>query len=201
MLFSGKLIKEIRFFREKREQLEQLYPYERAEKVNKSIRRLGLTKDNLSYLDEFRKLISQIGNAMGFVRMIRSGGINTCSRAIEFVPDLDDIVSFEEQVKAESLPQETVEAAKNLDTCLGNLSKNFAEGTDYFQLFVSVFSPEFRKAKNVHLKNFYVIVPALMINFVEYIKQVSSYGKAFQQGSDLILYIFIYPIMLQLFFP
>ena len=152
-----------------------MYPYERAEKLNRNIRNLGKLEDNkTTYLDKFRQLISQIGNAMAFVRMIRSGGLNTCSHAIEFVPDLDDIVSFEEQVKAEQLSSETEEAAKNFDTCLENLSKNFAEGTDYFGLFVNVFAVEFSKAKNVHVKNFYVMVPALMINFVEHMKAVSN---------------------------
>jgi hypothetical protein len=41
-------------------------------------------------------LISQIGNALGYVRMIRSGGLNYCSNTIRFVPDLDDIVNFEQ---------------------------------------------------------------------------------------------------------
>jgi WASH complex subunit 7 len=33
---------------------------------------------------------------MGYVRMIRSGGLNFCSNAIRFVPDLDDIINFEQ---------------------------------------------------------------------------------------------------------
>jgi len=37
------------------------YPYERAEKFNKNIRKLGLTPDGESYLDQFRTLITQIG--------------------------------------------------------------------------------------------------------------------------------------------
>ena len=37
------------------------YPFERAEKFNRGIRKLGLTPDGLSYLDQFRQLISQIG--------------------------------------------------------------------------------------------------------------------------------------------
>lgn len=36
------------------------------------------------------------GNAMGYIRMIRSGGLNCCSSAIRFVPDLEDIVLFED---------------------------------------------------------------------------------------------------------
>lgn len=37
------------------------------------------------------------------------------------------------------------------------------------QLLITAFAPFFRNAKNVHLKNFYLIVPPLTINFVEYI--------------------------------
>ena len=37
------------------------------------------------------------------------------------------------------------------------------------QLLVDVFSKEFRDAKNMHLKNFYIIAPALTLNFVEYL--------------------------------
>ena len=48
-----------------------MYPYDKAEKLNKSIRRLGLMDNGESYLDKFRELISQIGNALAFVRMIR----------------------------------------------------------------------------------------------------------------------------------
>lgn len=38
------------------------YPYERADKFNKGIRKLGLTPDGESYLDQFRTLITQIGS-------------------------------------------------------------------------------------------------------------------------------------------
>ena len=37
------------------------YPFERADKFNKGIRKLGINADGLSYLDQFRLLISQIG--------------------------------------------------------------------------------------------------------------------------------------------
>jgi WASH complex subunit 7 len=39
----------------------------------------------------------------------------------------------------------------------------------YTQLLVDVFSKEFRDAKNMHLKNFYIIAPALTLNFVEHL--------------------------------
>ncbi|KAL6107078.1 washc4 [Pungitius sinensis] len=165
---KSRLIKDIRFFRETKDQSDQKYPFERAEKFNRGIRKLGITPDGQSYLDQFRQLISQIGNAMGYVRMIRSGGLHCCSSAIRFVPDLEDIVNFEELVKEEGLSEETQKAASVLDAVLGDLTSNSAEGTEYFKKLVAVFAPEFRTAKNMHLRNFYMIVPPLTVNFVEH---------------------------------
>jgi len=104
-----------------------------------------------------------------YIRMIRSGGVHYLCNAIKFVPDLQDIISFEELVKKENLAGETAEAAKNLDNIIDILAKNFAEGTEYFKILVSVFADEFRSERSAHLKNFYAIVPPLTINFIEHI--------------------------------
>ncbi|XP_071139375.1 WASH complex subunit 4-like isoform X2 [Mytilus edulis] len=165
---KSKLIKDWKFFKENHLQTDQKYPFERAEKFNKQIRNLGLTPDGESYLDQFRTLITQIGNAMGYIRMIRSGGLHCCSNAIRFVPDLEDIVNFEELCKEEGLSLECQTAAKNLDNVVNNLVQNFAEGTEYFKMLVDVFAPEFRNTKNMHLRNFFVILPPLTVNFVEH---------------------------------
>lgn len=90
------------------------YPYERAEKFNRTIRKLGVLADNQTYLDQFRLLISHIGNAMGYIRMIRSGGLNFCSNSIRFVPDLEDIITFEEftnELKSK-MSEQTLTSAK-----------------------------------------------------------------------------------------
>ncbi|PKU28908.1 wash complex subunit hypothetical protein [Limosa lapponica baueri] len=132
---KSRLIKDIRFFREVKDQNDHKYPFERADKFNRGIRKLGITPDGQSYLDQFRQLISQIGNAMGYVRMIRSGGLHCCSSAI-----------------------------RQLDSVLSDLTRNFAEGTEYFKMLVDVFAPEFRSPKNMHLRNFYIIVPPLLLD-------------------------------------
>nr|XP_006817005.1 PREDICTED: WASH complex subunit 7-like [Saccoglossus kowalevskii] len=165
---KSRLIKDLRYFRENHEQTNEMYPFERADKFNRGIRKLGLTPDGQSYLDQFRTLISQIGNAMGYIRMIRSGGLHCCSNAIRFVPDLEDIVNFEELVTEENMSVEVKAAAHNVDAVINNLAKNFAEGTEYFKMLVDVFSSEFRNPKNMHLRNFYMILPPLTLNFVEY---------------------------------
>src|SRR3546814_2518802 len=74
----------------------------------------GLTPEGFSYLDQFRQLITEIGmfycfliikstkgNAMGYVRMVRSGGLHYTSNAIKFVPDIRDVLQFEELAKKE----------------------------------------------------------------------------------------------------
>jgi len=53
---------------------------------------------------------------------------------------------------------------------LSNLVKNFSEGTDYFKILVEVFSNEFRSIKNIHLKNFYIILPSLVSVYLFYMK-------------------------------
>ncbi|CAF5005843.1 unnamed protein product, partial [Rotaria sp. Silwood1] len=168
---KSRLMKDIKYFKENKDRLNQRYPFERAKKFFISIRKLGVTTDtNETYLDQFRQLIGQIGNAMGYVRMIRSGGLNTCSSSIRFVPDFENIISFEEYTRKANLPAETISASRHLDDVISNLVKNFTEGTEYFKILVDVFSNEFRGKKNLHLKNFYVIVPPLTLSFVEHIK-------------------------------
>ena len=49
---------------------------------------------------------------MGYIRMIRSGGLHCCSNAIRFIPDLEDIVAFEDLCKEENLSVECQRAAK-----------------------------------------------------------------------------------------
>lgn len=164
---KSRLIKDIRYYRTEKEQLDNKYPFDRADKFNRDIRKLGVTEDGSTFLDQFRQVITEIGNAMGYVRMVRSGGLHHCSNAIKFVPDLDGISEFAPAVEEQKLSQETLAAARALDGVIDEMSKNFAEGTEYFQVLVNIFEKSFRGEDQKHLKNFYIIVPPLTLNFVE----------------------------------
>jgi WASH complex subunit 7 len=50
---------------------------------------------------------------------------------------------------------------------INTLHQNFSSGADYFKSLVNVFAPEYRSAANAHLKNFYLIVPALTLTHIE----------------------------------
>ena len=128
---------------------------------------------------------------MGYVRMIKAGGLHFLSNSIRFVPDLDDIPKFENLSVDEGLDSipETIEAAKTLDLVIENLSQNFTDSTEYFevsiksilffksytyisffypQLLVNVFGKQLHDEKHPHLKNFYLIIPPLTINYVDH---------------------------------
>ena len=128
---------------------------------------------------------------MGYVRMIKAGGLHFLSNSIRFVPDLDDIPKFENLSVDEGLDSipETIEAAKTLDLVVENLSQNFTDSTEYFevsiksilffksytyifffypQLLVNVFGKQLHDEKHPHLKNFYLIIPPLTINYVDH---------------------------------
>jgi WASH complex subunit 7 len=44
-----------------------MYHVARAQKVNLEIRKLGVAESRQSYLDHFWQLITEMGNALGFV--------------------------------------------------------------------------------------------------------------------------------------
>lgn len=48
------LLQEQRYFLKHKEKLNGRYPYERAEKISKLIKKLGTLKGGLTYLDKFR---------------------------------------------------------------------------------------------------------------------------------------------------
>lgn len=165
---KSRLIKNLRNFKDNAATNGNMYSFKNAEKFNKGIRNLGVAEDGQSYLDLFRELISQIGNAMGYVRMVRSGGRHCCADATVFLTTLEDAKSFKTLIEESNLSPVTMQSTENLDQSVQSLICNFMQGTEYFRLLVDVFAPIFRNPKNVHLKNFYVIVPPLTLNFVEH---------------------------------
>lgn len=177
---KSRLMRDIRFVRAQREAGAAPYTYERAEKFQKGIRKLGMTADGLSYLDQFRQLITQIGNALGYVRLIRSGGLHASSNAVSFLPDIEKTVPFESLCRGLNYSATTQAAARRLENDIADLVRNFTEGIQYFKLLVDVFASAFRDAKSYHLQQFYVIVPPLTLSFVD--NSVSNKEKMFKKN-------------------
>jgi len=59
-------------------------------------------------MDKFRIMITEIGNALGFVRLIRSASFNYCSKSIEFLPStISPDLKFRELSKQASMGDTT----------------------------------------------------------------------------------------------
>ena len=174
--------REHRWFRKHKHDadVDNCYSYERARKFVIEIKKLGVNANNKSFLDQFRILITEIGNALGYVRMVRSASMYYCSEAVKFLPEFENVINFEayagkgtntdndeQKVEGVGLSEETVRSAKNLDETIETLVKNFGEGSDYFKVLVNVFQSVLLTAEHEHLRNFYMIVPALCLSWVD----------------------------------
>ncbi|VDK85426.1 unnamed protein product, partial [Onchocerca ochengi] len=168
------LIKDERYFHENVEKLGKMYPISRAQGFSAAIRLLGVADD--LYLDKLRILITEIGNVMGYVRLVRSGGVEASIQSLGFLPNLDDIPSFESLAVSANLSSESIDAAKVLDNVFDMAKKNINQSDNYLQILVEAFAPELRRnTKYEHLNFFYMIIPPLTINYVD--RMLSCKGK------------------------
>lgn len=169
----SRLVKDIRYFRDNKHKLDNRYPYARAVKFNSGIKALGV-ENGMTYLDHFRRLITTIGNVLGYVRMVRSSGLHQCYKSIQFVPDVEDVPTFADKAEEDGLSGQTRDASKNLDSVLSNLISSFGEDTDYLHALVNVFRKVSKSQDYGHLKNFVAIIPPLCLNFVEHLMQLKE---------------------------
>ena len=124
-------------------------------------------EDGKNYLDKCRIIITEIGNALGFVRLLRSSSLSYCSKSIEFLPStIAQDLKFSSLTKEANMGDTTQQAAEELDDTFSFLRNSFSERTDYLNILVKVFSQILTK-DNKHLEFFYLLVPSLTVNFVE----------------------------------
>lgn len=180
------LVKEYRFWKGNKGNPNG-YPYERAETIKKDIRKMGFVDGGLTSLDHFRHLISEMGNALGIVRMVRSGGLHYSSSACGFVYDMKSRISFEGASRELNLQEAVVEAGKILDKSLDNQYMSL-EKTNYFKILTNVFSQELQSNENAHLREFFLLVPAITINAAEAMLQGKD--KIFKRSRDAANAIF-----------
>ena len=146
-----------------------MYPYERAENMSRNIKRLGTTKQGTTYLDKFRALITHIGNALGYVRMIRSASWKDNANVVKYIPTLVENIRFEEIADELGIQGETYESLKMFDMCVKNLFKQAEDAGDYLRMIVKNFDGMLEQENTKHLKLFYLMIPPLTLSYVDHI--------------------------------
>uniref|UniRef100_A0A7I4Y9C4 WASH-7_N domain-containing protein n=1 Tax=Haemonchus contortus TaxID=6289 RepID=A0A7I4Y9C4_HAECO len=156
----AQLQKDIRYFHENLQPLKKLFPPKRAEQFNSAFSQLSTQLGEISYMDRFRMLITQMGNALGFVRSMSSGAAAVASQMKAYDTIEDDITCSDME---DDSPLNT---AKKL---LQELREQANKNRDFTKMLVEVFRSAFLDdSKFSHLLDFYVAVPALMVNYVEH---------------------------------
>ena len=95
---KSRLLKDIKFFNTNKAKFNNQFPIQRAEKFANDIKKLGVTEDGRSCLDQFRQLVAEIGNALGYMRMVRSGGLRAIADAAVFIPSFNEVPRLEKFV-------------------------------------------------------------------------------------------------------
>jgi WASH complex subunit 7 len=173
------------FDSQSREKSNWTLSFDRANKIAKQFR-LNMNifseqnqKDetpNRIDLDSIRQTVTQIGNLLAFVRLIKSGALTSASKSVDYVPEMNDLSSLRlkdcvEYEFADYESQKTLlDAAENFDQCLDDLQNNFSPKTNYSKIIVDLFSGLLSKStQQDHLDLFYLVVPALIINYIDHL--------------------------------
>ncbi|RNF03128.1 WASH complex subunit 7 [Trypanosoma conorhini] len=187
---KSRLIKDAKFFAAHKEELNGAYPLSRAEKFIREVRKLGVAEDGQPFLEKFRHLVSEIGNALGYMRMMRSGGLRAIADAAAFIPFINGDVRLErvidpaaigsdDEAEAEAeaeaaedvsaaAPPCTVEAVRVVDKVVHNMRRKLSDGSEYFRMLLEAVTKRLRDAEKYHhLRNFHMIVPSICVLHVE----------------------------------
>lgn len=137
--------------------------------MSRTIKKLGKTSSGIWYIDKFRQLITQIGNSLGYVRMIRSASLKDNANVIKYLPDIVSTVEFEPIANELGIREQTYEAVKLFDLCIKNLFKQADDAGDYLRMIVNNFG-DITEGENVkHLKLFYLLIPPLTLSYIDHL--------------------------------
>ena len=120
-------------------------------------------------MDKFRQLITHVGNALGYVRMIRNASLKDNSNLIKFIPKILEEIRFEDVAAELGIKGETMEATKMFDMSIRLLMMQVVDATDFLRILVKNFEGVFDNSESDHLKLFYIIIPPLTLNYIEHV--------------------------------
>lgn len=104
-----------------------------AQELAKKLKNLVQGRD---YLNLLRERITQIGNTLGYVRMIRNASLKDNNNLLSFIPKNLEDFSFVEHAEELNIGGETYEAAAMFDKSVSLLFKQADDANDYLRKMV-----------------------------------------------------------------
>nr|XP_043067213.1 WASH complex subunit 4 isoform X2 [Drosophila bipectinata] len=181
---KSRLLKELRFhLANKHGEKYHSYPYERSENILKKIKKLGLSTNGETYMDLFRKVITQVGNAVGYVRLLQAGSKNSNYRSRSYMSIYENNFNSAGPRGMHTVTENSIgEYGKNV----GHMKECYSDCTNYFKLLLLGFKPFLCNPNNHHLKTFFLITPAVITNYIEYrVKEKLKVHKKDQTNSSV----------------
>lgn len=161
------LFREARMFVRDKEKYGGLYPYNRAQELAKQLSQLA---EDENYLETTRKRITQIGNTLGFVRLIKNASLKDNQNLLKFIPKFLDDYKFEDVAYDLNIGGEVLESVKMFDESVRLMQKQGKDANDYLRTIVKNnegFADE--DEAYLPLKNFYALIPAVSISYIDHI--------------------------------
>ncbi|GBG30766.1 WASH complex subunit 4 [Hondaea fermentalgiana] len=168
--------------------IDHKYPFERAFRYSRDSRGLGDLQSGPGLVFHLCELLTHIGNTLGFVRMVRVAGRRWVADAVQTIPLLDvpsdasEYVNGRTTLKEEEEQEQEQEKEESATTLL---CKKFDMGKDYLRVLVDVFRRALGNADDKsHLDNFFMLVPALTVHFVESLMSGEDQLSRSHQGRE-----------------
>jgi len=133
-------------------------------------RNLRQLVEDVNYLDTMRERITQIGNTLGFVRMIKNASLKDNQNLLKFIPSFLTDFKFEDISEDLGIDGATMEAVKMFDESVRLMQKQGEDANDYLRKIVMNNENLAEKdEKYLPLKNFYMLIPAVSIAYIEHV--------------------------------
>lgn len=132
---KSRLIREIKHFKDS---AGEPYNFDRAIQLNREMKKLGTNNKGENCFDLFRKLISHIGNSLGFIRMLRSSMNHVSSQACVHLPSLEDELEVLKEHEKNYNKEASLGALKNLRDEILYLNSNFEDGELFFKVIITI---------------------------------------------------------------
>ncbi|CAJ1340644.1 unnamed protein product [Effrenium voratum] len=155
----------------------QGYSWARAVETARFIRRLGAGRDGVSYLDKLRQVLTQIGNSLGYVRMIRTtAGMRSMANGLEYLeaaPWLGDggmsnRSDLAQAAEAAGCDPPVQEAARLAEAAARSVRRCFEASTDHLNLLAEVFAKALSRPEAMPTTRlFHLLVPSVGCAFLD----------------------------------
>lgn len=133
------LLKEHRWLEKKKyktqKDVDQKYPLLRGKKFNKELSLASTREKGYNIIEKFRMLITTLGNALAFARILRTASFNHLSQSIEYIPFIEEhACSFGDTAMVLNYGSVSKDCCKDLDRMIALMRENFSKNTDFLRV-------------------------------------------------------------------